>query len=145
MSDTVLLARLRAALASLLPNVEWLHAHTVSSDSIVFLPEQEVRAATECLAWLGLGQDALALANTWREVNDWWVGPMFDEHLAQWAADSPEEAKRLRDDFGTFPSPEELAASAPDRRRWRGMAVASSLHLAQLIRQLCATFLVLLR
>lgn len=141
MSETVLLVRLRAALSSLLPCVEHLDINTPTADRIVFLPEQEVRAATECLARLGMEQDAMTLAKGWRAVDNWIVGPMLDECFAQMAADSPGEAQQLREDVGAFPSLEKSAGSARERRQWKATAVANSLQLAELIRQLCATFL----
>jgi hypothetical protein len=76
----------------------------------------------------------------WSRLEAWIVGPMFDEWLAQRAAEAPGEAVELRDCYGDYPSIEDLAASAEERRRDRAMAVADSFRLADLIRTLHATF-----
>jgi hypothetical protein len=140
MTETVLLARLRTALSSLLSSVERVDPAAPSPNDIVILLEEEARAASECLMRLGLEQDALALVQGYRVVTSWLIGPVFEKALAEWAAKSPGAADGIRKVFGDFPSLEELAERAQDRQIAEVEALYASRTVAALIRQLCSTF-----
>ena len=107
---------------------------------VALLPEQSLHAAANCLVFLGLGQEALRMSKTWRAVQDWVTGPFFDEFLMREAESNPDRYQELRERYGSFPSPEEFAASAQDRSHDEFQLAKHARQLAQQIRELHATF-----
>jgi hypothetical protein len=113
-----------------------------SADLALVLPEEDVRVAYECLLQLGLTQDAKRLVEAWRPLNDWMLGPRFDELLAGTAGPAPlEERRRLRQLFGEFPSAEDLADSAREREALKNRIVLIARQLAEQLQQLKASIL----
>ena len=80
------------------------------------------------------------MARAWRTLNTWMFGPVFDEILARWAAEKPEESQLLREKFGAFPSVEELATSAQERKARDYGMVQIAQRLFNQLQQLQAAF-----
>jgi hypothetical protein len=91
MSEADVRARLRSALVDLVQRLPTKRDGQLSRNDIPLLPEQEVRAAAECLMSLGLAGDALRMAESWRAILDWMIGPRFDEWLMNQASVEPDQ------------------------------------------------------
>jgi hypothetical protein len=134
--------RLRLCLIPLLDEADrsLVEAHSAGEIPVVFLQEDEIRTAAECLLHLGLEQDFRRLVSGWKRLTRWVLGPFMDQQLAKWAAESPEEGQRLREQLGEFPSAEELAnESEEDRERRNCLAGADLSGFVDHVRQLLET------
>ncbi|HKI33597.1 MAG TPA: hypothetical protein VKA46_17210 [Gemmataceae bacterium] len=130
--------RLKAAIPPVLRSLEeFLEADRTGGDRVLWPQHgEEIRTIAECLMRLGFVVDACRLLEAWHPLQEWVLGPVFDELLADHAASFPEEESRLRVCCGEFPSAEELAGTAQDREtRDLGM-VGSVYRLVDHLRQL---------
>jgi hypothetical protein len=116
-----------------------IDANTAEDRELSFrmmLPEEDIRALFECLHHLGLTQDAQHVAKAWAAVQRWMIGPWFDEQLSEWATSRPEEAPHLRQRLGAFPSAEQIAASAQERRSQEVLIGMEARRLAKILKHL---------
>lgn len=137
-SEQLICQRLQAILHPLLKRLETCLKAKKSKYPPICpdFPEEEARAAARCLLQLGWEEDGREVAKTWRLLRDWTVGPVMDEFLAEMAASKPEEAQRLRDLFGPFPSIEELAATVQERERRNQQFLVEVRRIADHLRRL---------